>query len=52
VLSGEISRHGWIVQWTEYARLERNLDGTTFSLGRLGDETLHLPPGVRYRWPE
>jgi hypothetical protein len=52
VLSGEISRHGWIVQWTEYARLERSPDGTTFSLGRLGDETLRLPPGVRYRWPE
>jgi len=52
VLSGEILRNGWIVQWTEYARLERSPDGTTFSLGRLGDETLRLPPGVRYRWPE
>ncbi len=51
-LSGEIRRNGWIVQWTEFARLERSPDGTTFSLGRLGDETLRLPPGVRYRWPE
>ncbi|MGC8801181.1 MAG: hypothetical protein ACP5UR_13175 [Chloroflexus sp.] len=50
-LSGELFRNGWIVQWTEYARLERNTDGTVFGLGRLGDETLHLPPGVRYRWP-
>lgn len=51
-LSGEIQRNGWIVQWTEYARLERSPDRTTFSLGRLGDETLRLPPGVRYRWPK
>ncbi len=51
-LSGDIQRNGWIVQWTEYARLERSPDRTTFSLGRLGDETLRLPPGVRYRWPE
>ncbi|MEF3273226.1 MAG: hypothetical protein K6356_02330 [Chloroflexus sp.] len=51
-LSGELVRNGWIVQWTTYARLERSTDGSTFSLGRLGAETLRLPPGVRYRWPE
>ncbi len=50
-LSGELFRNGWIVQWTEYARLERSTDGAVFGLGRLGDETLRLPPGVRYRWP-
>ncbi len=50
-LSGELLRNGWIVQWTTYARLERSADGTTFGLGRLGDETLRLPPGARYRWP-
>lgn len=50
-LSGEAQRNGWIAQWTEYARLERSADGTTTGLGRLGDETLRLPPGVRYRWP-
>ncbi|WP_322490305.1 hypothetical protein [Chloroflexus sp.] len=50
-LSGDILRNGWIVQWTDYARLERSADGATFGLGRLGDETLRLPPGVRYRWP-
>ncbi len=50
-LSGDMQRNGWIVQWTEYARLERSADGVTFGLGRLGDETLRLPPGVRYRWP-
>ncbi|WP_298820138.1 hypothetical protein [Chloroflexus sp.] len=51
-LSGELSRNGWIAQWTTYARLERSADGSAFGLGRLGDETLRLPPGVRYRWPE
>lgn len=50
-LSGDILRNGWIVQWTDYARLERSADGATFGLGRLGDETLRLPPGMRYRWP-
>jgi hypothetical protein len=50
-LSGELSRNGWIVQWTEYARLERALGDGPPALGRLGDESLRLPPGARYRWP-
>ncbi len=50
-LSGEILRNGWIVQWTEQARLERPPGGGDPALGRLGDETLRLPPGMRYRWP-
>ncbi len=50
-LSGELARNGWIVQWTEGARLERQSTGEAIGLGRLGDETLRLPPGVRYRWP-
>ncbi|MCS6881390.1 MAG: glycosyltransferase family 39 protein [Oscillochloridaceae bacterium] len=51
VLSGEVERNGWIVQWTEQARLERPPWGGDAALGRLGDETLRLPPGARYRWP-
>ena len=50
-LSGEIARNGWIVQWTEEARLERPPGGGDAALGRLGAETLRLPPGMRYRWP-
>lgn len=50
-ISGEVERNGWIVQWTTEARLERQADGSAFGLGRLGDEILRLPPGVRYRWP-
>jgi hypothetical protein len=50
-ISGEIVRHGHIVQWTRNARLERLPDGSYMGLGRLGAETLRLPPGVRYRWP-
>ncbi len=50
-LSGELARNGWIVQWTEEARLERPPGGGDPALGRLGDETLRLPPGMRYRWP-
>lgn len=50
-ISGEIVRHGHIVQWTRNARLERLPDGSYAGLGRLGAETLRLPPGVRYRWP-
>lgn len=50
-LSGEVERNGWIVQWTEQARLERPPWGGDMALGRLGDETLRLPPGARYRWP-
>lgn len=51
-LSGELSRNGWIVQWTDDARLER-APGTTapIGLGRLGDESLRLAPGQTYRWP-
>lgn len=50
-LSGELQRNGWIVQWTEGARLERQPAGEAIGLGRLGEETLRLPPGMRYRWP-
>ena len=50
-LSGELLRNGWVVQWTEYARLERDPMGGPAGLGRLGDESLRLPPGARYRWP-
>ncbi|MGQ9927483.1 MAG: hypothetical protein ACUVS4_11500 [Chloroflexaceae bacterium] len=50
-LSGELARNGWIVQWTEEARLERPLGGGDPALGRLGAETLRLPPGMGYRWP-
>lgn len=50
-LSGELWRSGWIVQWTRYARLERQPGSEEVGLGRLGDDTLRLPPGMRYRWP-
>jgi hypothetical protein len=50
-LSGELMRNGWVVQWTELARLERAPEGGPPGLGRLGDESLRLPPGLRYRWP-
>ncbi len=50
-LSGELARNSWIVQWTAGARLERQPTGEAIGLGRLGEETLRLPPGVRYRWP-
>lgn len=53
VVSGAIERNGWMVQWTRYARLER-LPGSTppaMGLGRLGEESLYLGPGVRYAWP-
>ncbi|GAB4424845.1 MAG: hypothetical protein OHK0015_04160 [Chloroflexi bacterium OHK40] len=50
-LSGELTRNGWRVQWTEYARLERQPEGGPIGLGRLGDESLRLPPGTPYRWP-
>ncbi len=49
-ISGEIERGGLAVQWTRYARLERSTQGD-LGLGRLGDDSLRLPPGVRYRWP-
>ena len=50
-LSGELARNGWLVQWTEHARLERAPGDATVNLGRLGDESLRLPPGASYRWP-
>jgi hypothetical protein len=49
-ISGSTEREQVRVQWTQYARLERHSDGS-FSLGRLGDETLRLAPGERYPWP-
>ncbi len=50
-ISGELLRQGYIVQWTRYARLERHAVTGDFGLGRLGDDSLRLPPGMRYRWP-
>lgn len=50
-ISGEIARNGYIVQWTRYARLERLPHHHHIGLGRLGEETLRLGPGMRYRWP-
>jgi hypothetical protein len=50
-ISGELERNGWVVQWTEHARLERAPEGGPPALGRLGDEILRLSPGARYRWP-
>ncbi|NTV65472.1 MAG: hypothetical protein HGA65_18325, partial [Oscillochloris sp.] len=50
-ISGEVLRNGWVVQWSEYARLERRPDTDTQGLGRLGEESLRLPPGGSYRWP-
>lgn len=52
-ISGEHERNGYIVQWTSNARLER-LPGASpeqVIVGRLGEESLQLPPGTRYRWP-
>jgi hypothetical protein len=50
-ISSELARNGWQVQWTEMARLEQPPTGGPSSLGRLGEESLRLPPGTRYRWP-
>ncbi|PDW03150.1 hypothetical protein [Candidatus Viridilinea mediisalina] len=50
-ISGEMLRNGWIVQWSSGARLERAPGSDEINLGRLGDESLHLPPGMSYRWP-
>ncbi|MFP4436051.1 MAG: hypothetical protein ACLFVO_02290 [Chloroflexaceae bacterium] len=50
-LSGELLRSEHIVQWTRYARLERLPESDQVHLGRIGDEALRLPPGMRYRWP-
>jgi hypothetical protein len=50
-ISGELLRGDQIVQYTRYARLERQVDGGAVRLGRLGEEYLRLPGGVAYRWP-
>ncbi|MBP1468184.1 hypothetical protein EYB53_022820 [Candidatus Chloroploca sp. M-50] len=50
-VSGEIWQGDRIVQWTTHARFEHPLDDDAVMLGRLGAETLRLPPGQRYRWP-
>lgn len=50
-ISGELLRNGWAVQWSEHARFERPPAGGDTFLGRLGDESLRLPPGAVYRWP-
>ncbi len=52
-ISGVVQRNGWLVQWTTTARLERPPGDDTglVGLGRLGDDTLRLPPGKPYRWP-
>lgn len=49
-ISGELSRNGFLVQWTRYARLERSPTGEYEGLGRLGDDVQRLPPGMRYPW--
>jgi hypothetical protein len=50
-ISGELLRNGWLAQWTTEARLERRPRTGDQGLGRLGEESLRLPPGGRYRWP-
>jgi hypothetical protein len=50
-VSGELSRNGWLAQWTTTSRLERQPTTGEQGLGRLGEESLRLPPGERYRWP-
>ncbi|MEI7644965.1 MAG: hypothetical protein WCJ55_11855 [Chloroflexales bacterium] len=50
-ISGELLRNGWQAQWTTAARLERRTATGEQGLGRLGEESLRLPPGERYRWP-
>ncbi len=51
-ISGDMLRNGLLVQWTRYARLEQNPTDGSSGLGRLGDDSLQLSPGQRYRWPE
>lgn len=51
-ISSELIRGDQIVQYTQYARLERPLAGGAVHLGALGDEYLRLPGGGPYRWPE
>jgi hypothetical protein len=50
-ISGEISRNGYFVQWTRYARIERNPTTGEIGFGRLGDDVQRLAPGMKYRWP-
>jgi hypothetical protein len=50
-ISGEIDRNGYLVQWTRYARVERNPATGEIGLGRLGDDVQRLAPGMQYRWP-
>lgn len=50
-ISGLVQRKAYQVQWTRFARLERHPYSQSLGLGRLGDDVLRLPPGVRYRWP-
>jgi hypothetical protein len=50
-ISGELLRNGWAAQWTSGARLESRPETGERGLGRLGEESLRLPPGERYRWP-
>ncbi len=50
-VSGELLRNDWLVQWTTEARLERRPATGDQGLGRLGEESLRLPPGQHYRWP-
>jgi hypothetical protein len=50
-ISGAVRRNGWIVQWTTTTRLERAPEGGPIGIGRLGDDSLRLAPGMRYRWP-
>jgi hypothetical protein len=50
-VSGPLERNGYSVQWTTYARLERDPATGAVGLGRLGDDALRLPLGTPYRWP-
>jgi hypothetical protein len=50
-ISGPLERNGYTVQWTPYARLERDPATGAVGLGRLGDDALRLPLGTPYRWP-
>ncbi|MEM8532963.1 MAG: DUF2029 domain-containing protein [Chloroflexota bacterium] len=40
-----------VVQYTQYARLERLIDSDMVQIGRIGEDFLRLPGGVPYRWP-
>lgn len=51
LISAMVQRNTYDVQWTRYARLEYHPTLKSLGLGRLGDDSLRLPPGMRYRWP-